>query len=280
MADELLRLRDAAEELGVHYMTAYRYLRPGRLHGVKRKGQWYVARADLEAVVAGRHTGDGSRGDAPARFLERLRAGDGQGAWELATTVIASGASAAEIHHRLVVPAVEEIRRLRAAGTLTTLEERRAIAAAATATARLGPMLRTATPSRGSVIVGAPSTDHASLEISILADLLRDDGFVVVDLGANTPPESFVEMIGSTVDLVAVAISSRLADPGPLDEAATAVRRHAPQVPLIVSPDIETALAEILRRAGDRAGAGSPPSPMRESAPDLGHDRGADDRRR
>jgi len=52
-------LNDAAEQLGVHYMTAYRYVRTGRLEATKRKGQWWVEPAELEAIA------NAPRGGAP-----------------------------------------------------------------------------------------------------------------------------------------------------------------------------------------------------------------------
>ena len=39
---ELIELREAAERLGVHYMTAYRHVRTGRLPAVQRGGRWYM----------------------------------------------------------------------------------------------------------------------------------------------------------------------------------------------------------------------------------------------
>ena len=40
MADDVLTLHEAAEELGVHYMSAYRYVRLGLLDATKRGGVW------------------------------------------------------------------------------------------------------------------------------------------------------------------------------------------------------------------------------------------------
>lgn len=45
-------LRDAAERLGVHYMTAYRYVRLGVLPAEKVGGEWQVRPSDLAEVVA------------------------------------------------------------------------------------------------------------------------------------------------------------------------------------------------------------------------------------
>ena len=44
-----LTLQEAADELGVHYMTAYRYVRLGMLEATKRGRSWVVHREDLEA---------------------------------------------------------------------------------------------------------------------------------------------------------------------------------------------------------------------------------------
>ena len=49
--DTLLSLRAAADQLGVHYMTAYRYLRLGTLPAKKVNGVWQVRTGDLRAVA-------------------------------------------------------------------------------------------------------------------------------------------------------------------------------------------------------------------------------------
>ena len=47
-----LTLNEAAELLGVHYMTAYRYVRLGFLQATKVGGCWRVAHSDLEVYRA------------------------------------------------------------------------------------------------------------------------------------------------------------------------------------------------------------------------------------
>ena len=42
-----MSVRQAAEALGVHYMTAYRYVRLGQLPSTQRGGVWTIKRADL-----------------------------------------------------------------------------------------------------------------------------------------------------------------------------------------------------------------------------------------
>ena len=47
----VLRLSDAADELGVHYQTAYRWVRTGRLPARLVNGEYEVSRRDVRAVA-------------------------------------------------------------------------------------------------------------------------------------------------------------------------------------------------------------------------------------
>ena len=47
-----LTLQEAADLLGVHYMTAYRYVRTGRLPGTRVGAHWHVRHADLDKIAA------------------------------------------------------------------------------------------------------------------------------------------------------------------------------------------------------------------------------------
>ncbi|HVJ97152.1 MAG TPA: helix-turn-helix domain-containing protein, partial [Acidimicrobiia bacterium] len=51
MTDDKISLQDAAERLGVHYMTAYRYVRLGHLPAERDDGgRWYVRARDVDAL--------------------------------------------------------------------------------------------------------------------------------------------------------------------------------------------------------------------------------------
>ncbi|HCN09685.1 MAG TPA: DNA-binding protein, partial [Lentisphaeria bacterium] len=47
MSSDRLSLREAADELGLHYMTVYRYVRTGLLPATMDGGMWRVTVADL-----------------------------------------------------------------------------------------------------------------------------------------------------------------------------------------------------------------------------------------
>ena len=49
----LLGLQEAADQLGVHYMTAYRYVRTGRLPATRIGSQWWIDPRDLPSAAAG-----------------------------------------------------------------------------------------------------------------------------------------------------------------------------------------------------------------------------------
>jgi MerR family transcriptional regulator, light-induced transcriptional regulator len=81
-SSQSLSLQAAADRLGVHYMTMYRYVRLGLLPARKVSGSWQVDPADLEAFVAPSQTPT-ARGEAPwaERLESRMVAGDVIGAW-------------------------------------------------------------------------------------------------------------------------------------------------------------------------------------------------------
>ena len=101
----LLSLHEVADRLEVHYMTAYRYVRTGRLRAVQIGSQWWVDPQDLaEAAdgqaVAGRPravTRRSSRLAAAKRLEGRLVAGDEPGAWAIIEGRLGSGTSPDEV---------------------------------------------------------------------------------------------------------------------------------------------------------------------------------------
>ncbi len=100
-----LGLQEAADRLGVHYMTAYRYVRTGRLPATRIGSQWWVDPGDLGMAgagtgVAGRTrtaTRKASQEAAVRRLEDRLVAGDEPGAWTIVESRLGSGSDPDEI---------------------------------------------------------------------------------------------------------------------------------------------------------------------------------------
>ncbi len=219
-----MNLTDAAERLGVHYMTAYRYVRTGRLAAVRHGAEWRVRVDDVDALLAppapDAPRGRQRRTDYRTRVEERLVAGDEGGAWELIERALTSSMDPADVYHEVLLPAMRSIGDRWERGELTVADEHQASAIAHRLVGRMGPRFVKRGRRRGTVVLGSVPGDQHSLPTAFLADLLRDRSFNVVDLGANTPVESFLDAVAQASDVVAVGVC--LTAPG-LEAAGVAV---------------------------------------------------------
>lgn len=256
-----LNLKEVAQRLRVHYMTAYRYVRLGRLPAEREGTGWRVREDDLAAFVAagGAESADGpgaaggvaeTRGANPVdwtgRLVERLLAGDEPGAWTVVEAALVAGFSPQACYLDLVVAAlgrisegtraddrnrrsVTGIERRRNAGTEAGPDGRSfdvagsyvATATASRVVARLGARFRKPGRTRGTVVLGAPRGEQHSLPIAIVADLVRLAGFGVLELGPDVPAEAFVAAATRVERLVAVGIGVTRVDA--LSEAADVI---------------------------------------------------------
>jgi MerR family transcriptional regulator, light-induced transcriptional regulator len=230
-----LTLQQAADRLGVHYMTAYRYVRTGRLPAFKVGVQWRVNADDLAPVKSGRRgVGGGPRRWAVDQVADRLVAGDEPGVWALVEATLASGAEPADIHLDLLSPALRSIGGRWESGELSVADEHRASVVAQRIVGRLGPMFARRGRRRGTVVLGAPPGELHSLPGAMVADELRAARFEVVDLGANTPAESFADAARAAVRLVAVIVGATVPADKPIAEVIAAVRGVVAGVPVLV----------------------------------------------
>lgn len=241
-------LREAAEILGVHYMTAYRYVRTGRLPAVRVDGEWRIRRAEVHRMTdspvgtAGRRRGVGA---TRRRLVERLVAGDEPGAWALIEDALVGGLEPVDAHLELLAPALRTVGDGWEAGTISVDEEHRAAALSHRLIGRLGPRFVRPGRKRGVVLLaGAPGDMHA-LPVAIAADVVRAARYAVIDLGAAVPPEYLARSAAAADRLVAVGIcASVTGNEGELARAVTAVRAAAPGVPVLLGGsaiDAETA---------------------------------------
>jgi excisionase family DNA binding protein len=233
-------IRQAADALGVHYMTAYRYVRTGRLPAERAGSEWRIDRADLRRFREPSATPPGrpsrpARDTTRARLEARLLAADEPGAWAVVEAALAAGATPAAVHLELLGPVLADLGDQWATGNLTIADEHRATTVAHRVVGRLGPQFVRPGRRRGTVLVGAVADEYHSLPGAMLADLLRDAGFAAVDLGANTPPHTFVEESLATPQLVAVGLGAFLAERLPSVAATVAALRDADiAVPILV----------------------------------------------
>lgn len=255
-----ISLREAAERLGVHYMTAYRYVRLGRLPATRTGGRWWVRPEDVERFGAPRpvpgraHRQPGIYRD---RLYDRLLAGDEAAAWSVVESALVAGALPRAVVLEVLAPVLDRIGTGWQTGELSVADEHRASAVALRIVARLGPWFARRGRTRGTVLLaGAPGDPHG-LPGALVADVLRGEGYDVVDLGADTPVASVRDTARGASALLAVGISvGAQQNRAAARRAVRALHAAVPGVPVFV---------------------GGPAVPSSDVARDLGADHWASD---
>jgi MerR family transcriptional regulator, light-induced transcriptional regulator len=251
-APALLTLEQAARRLGVHYMTIYRYVRLGQVAAHQADGRWWIEERALDAL-ANRPVRPGPSGTGPRwselrqRLLSRLDDGDLGGAWSVFDGAFRAGQPPVDLYVELLGPVLRQVGDQWASGQRSIESEHRASSLALRLVGRVGARGVRAGRRRRSVVVlgGAPGDPH-QLPGLMVADVLRWEGFRVVDLGADVPLESFVEAATSTSDLVAVGISlSARRHRGAVSRVLANLRDAVPGTLLLAGgpalPDVESA---------------------------------------
>jgi excisionase family DNA binding protein len=234
-----LNLKQAAAALGVHYMTAYRYVRTGRLEGRRVGTGWVVDRAAISSFRPAEPShpahGAGPGADWRTRLKEPLAIGDEPGAWRVLELALASGHSPTECYVDLLVGAINEISGRSSLPDAPIAEEYLATATASRLVARLGARFRRPGRTRGTVVFGAPSGEHHTLPIAVVADLVRLEGFSCLELGANVPAAAFAGAAAGAHRLVAVGIGATTATAlDAVRQTVSAVRAVDGKIPVII----------------------------------------------
>ena len=224
-------------------MTAYRYVRTGRLRAVQIGSQWWVDPRDLKGAgvgeaVAGRPRAVTRRSTrkATAKRLEgRLVAGDEAGAWAIVEGRLGSGSSPDEVLLDELGVAMRSVGEGWEAGEYTVDDEHRASGVATRVVARLGARFTKRGPSRRSVILGTPPHELHGLPTAMAANLLRGRGYDVVDLGADVPADAFGAAVTKTRRPLAVAVAVTSGDHDrSLRAIVRAVHSASPGLPVLV----------------------------------------------
>jgi methanogenic corrinoid protein MtbC1 len=140
--------------------------------------------------------------------MDRLIAGDEPGAWAVINAALTSGMQARAVHVDLLAGSLRAIGDRWASGELSVADEHRASTVAVRIIGRLSPLFAQRGRKRGTILVGTAAGDAHALPSAILADVLRGARFEVIDLGANTPPESFAQSARRPDRLVAVLVGA------------------------------------------------------------------------
>lgn len=239
--DTEVSLHDVAEALHVHYMTVYRYVRQGLLPARKVGRSWFVSAADLarfrEAKCAPESTAaprPEPRNEAPwAKRLEaRLIEGDERGALEVMEAVLRAGHDLLFLYTEVLSPAMVSIGARWADGELGIYVEHRATNLAQRLMSQVGSRFARRGVSKGAVIFGAPKGEEHALAVSIVADLVRSEGWDVHDLGGNMPAHAFAEAARQCNDVVAVCVGITM------DHSLASAREVIGEIRKVVHPGV------------------------------------------
>ncbi len=257
--EETLNLKQVASRLGLHYMTAYRYVRQGRLPGERDGTEWRVRAEDVDRL-ADAHLQAGAHADFPTRrprrvdwavrLCDQLLKGDEAGSWSVIERALAAGADPQNCYLDIVGPALARIGEGWEDGRLGVADQYVATATAMRVVARLGARFRRPGRSRGTVVLGAPRGENHSLPIAICADLVRLGGFTVLELGADVPAEAFVAGAQRVNRLVAVGVGvTRVESVEAAVATVAALRASLAGVPVLLGGQAVHS-AEVAERAG------------------------------
>jgi MerR family transcriptional regulator, light-induced transcriptional regulator len=225
-----MQLREAADVLGVHYQTAYSWVRQGTLPARKTGRGYELLDRDIRALAEQRASGtppppEVRVRDWPAqagRLYDAIVAGDETLARHEFDR-LAAGVPVVDLCERVITPALRRIGEEWAAGELTIAAEHRAsaICERLIATRAHQPPGRP----RGIAVTATPPGERHGLPALMAAACLREDHWLVHHLAADLP---VADVIGLGLDVGAdlVVLSSATT------QAARVARRAAREIGL------------------------------------------------
>jgi excisionase family DNA binding protein len=221
-----MQLREAADTLGVHYQTAYAWVRQGVLPARKLGRGYEVSDGDVQALAAQRQLGGEPTPHiqvqdwaAPAdRLYAAILAGDETQARQRIER-LASGVAVVDLCQRVIAPAMRRIGDDWLAGRVSIAEEHRASAICERLIA-----LHTRQPPgrpRGTAVVATPPGERHSLPALMAAATLREDRWLVHHLSTDLP---FAEVTRLAADVSADLVVLSAATPDTGNRAMEATR--------------------------------------------------------
>ena len=231
-------------------MTAYRYIRIGRLPAEYRSGRWYVHPCDLAKAARTKRSrpvdgaSEGAAAPVPGPdastptvdlMQDRLLAGDAAGAWLIVENALLAG-SPSDVHLEVLAPCLRRIGDSWARGEISIADEHRATALALGLIGRLGPLFaRRGRHRAGTVLLAGAEGDTHAIPLMMVGDQLRGAGFSVNQLGADVPLDALVATAAGIDGLLAVGLSASTAQAAAnAARAVTALHRRLPGVPVFL----------------------------------------------
>jgi methanogenic corrinoid protein MtbC1 len=193
-----MQLRDAAEALGVHYQTAYGWVRQGTLPARKLPRGYEVSEGAVRDLLARRTAGAGPSREVrvrdwdaqAARLYAALLAGDEARARQVFGRLTGGGVSMAELCDLVIAPALRRIGTEWAAGELSIAAEHQATAICERL---IGASFRQPQGRpRGVALAATPPGERHGLAALMAAACLREDRWQVHHLATDLPVDEVI----------------------------------------------------------------------------------------
>jgi MerR family transcriptional regulator, light-induced transcriptional regulator len=210
-----IELQAAADQLGVHYQTAYKWVRSGQLAAQMINGRYVIDQATLNAFADERKRPTERRPRRPRsgfatladRMFHQLISGDERGARKLSGGLVADGVPLSQVIQEIIAPALRRIGEEWRAGRMAIWVEHQASAIVERILGEQHPTPRGRR--RGVAMVAAVSGDSHSLPTSMAAAALREDNWAVHHLGADMPSDEIVRFCTETaLDLAVLTVTT------------------------------------------------------------------------
>ncbi len=239
-----MRLAEAADMLGVHYQTAYGWVRGGKLPARMDAGGYEVAEADVRALSARRRLGRkpvsqirvrdwGSQAD---RLYQAIAVGH-ETRLRRALERLTGHVTITDLCDKVVAPALRKIGDKWATGEVSIAEEHRASAICERLVA--AHSAQPAGRPRGTAVVATPQEERHAIPALMAAACLRENHWHVHHLGADVPAaELFALAAGVRAHLVVLSTAT-----------ASGAARAAEAAALIQSAD--QGITVLIGRSGD-----------------------------
>ncbi len=209
-----MNLQEAADRLGVHYQTAYRWVREGRLTAMKVGASYEVPDDELAVFLSRRAVPVGPPERIKVRswptiqdnLFAALLDGDELDARAIVDRLHDLNVPLLELCEELLAPIMRRIGEGWHAGEVSIAVEHRATAIVERLLARISTNPR-GRP-RGKAVVVSPPGDMHSLPSAMAALVLRDDRWKVHHLGSNLPVDDLLEFSREVAaDLVVLSMT-------------------------------------------------------------------------
>jgi len=246
-----MRLQEAADLLGVHYQTAYGWVRGGQLPARKISRGYEVSEADVQALAAARQAGHRPVTEirvrdwpAQADRLYEAIAGGQETAARRAVERLAGHVTITDLCDRVIAPALRRVGDQWLAGQVSIAVEHRATAICERLISAHAS--QPAGRPRGVAVVATPPGERHGMPALMAATCLRENHWVVHHLSADLPTAE-VSALTAAVGASLVVLSTATTGGGEhAAAAARSLRADAPDVTVLIGRPGDT-LADLVR---------------------------------